>query len=160
MLKECGSLIYCPIENKREVTWSKQDQASLSMLEEKSTCIKIDGVSRYSTVLLRKKSAAPLPASPAAVLPLLRATERRLASNPELAKVYNQEIHKLEESGYADKITSEEISSWSVTSGNPAQISRARCCNQWRHTWYVSPNQTPPRRPTTSPLPLVWYGKK
>lgn len=72
--------------------------------------MEIDGVSRYATPLLWKQPTAPLHASHAAVMPLLRATECRLASNPELAKVHYQEIHKLEKSGYAEKIIREKAS--------------------------------------------------
>ena len=80
------------------------------MLDEKSTTVIVDGVTRYATPLIRKRSVALPCASPAAVIPLLRSTERHLSTNPELAKVYNQEIHKLVEAGYAERITSEEAS--------------------------------------------------
>lgn len=72
------------------------------MLDEKSTTVIVDGVLRYATPLLRKRKVALPCASPAAVVPLLRSTERRLLTNPELAKVYNQEIHKLVEAGYVE----------------------------------------------------------
>ena len=83
------------------MTRSKQDQAALTMLDEKSTTVMVDGFLRYTTPLLRTREVT---------LPLLRSRERSLFTNPELAKVYNQEIHKLVEPGYAERITSEEAS--------------------------------------------------
>lgn len=99
-----------PYKSEREVTRSKQDQTALTMLDEKSTTVIVEGVLRYATPLLRKRKVALPCASPVTVMPLLRSTERRLSTNPEFSKVYNQEIHKLVEAGYAERITSEEAS--------------------------------------------------
>lgn len=99
-----------PYRHEKEVTRSKQDQAAIDTLEKKTAQVTVDGVARYATPLLRRKTAPRLLAPPTAVMPLLRATERRLAKNPELAGVYKQEIDKLEKTGYTVKITSEEAS--------------------------------------------------
>ncbi|KAJ8347082.1 hypothetical protein SKAU_G00284830 [Synaphobranchus kaupii] len=99
-----------PYRHGKEVTRSKLDQDAVDTLEKGTVHLTVDGILHYATPLLRKKLAPSLRAAPAAVMPLLRATERRLANSPELASVYNREIRKLEESGYAVKITSEEAS--------------------------------------------------
>lgn len=107
-----------PSRNKKEVVRSKQDKAALAMLEQKTVQVTVDGVNRYATPLLRKVDAPKFQASPNAVMALLRATERRLIKDPNLANVYNKEIHKLEEAGYAVRITSAEAAnsteSWFV----------------------------------------------
>ncbi len=65
-----------PFQTARDVTCSKQDQRAMEMLEEKTVCVLVDGVSRYATPLLRQKNAAHLQAPPAAVMALLRSTEQ------------------------------------------------------------------------------------
>ncbi|XP_052456318.1 uncharacterized protein LOC128016040 [Carassius gibelio] len=107
-----------PSRNEKEVVRSKQDKAALAMLEQKTVQVTVDGVNRYATPLLRKVDAPKFQASPNAVMALLRATERRLIKDTNLANVYNKEIHKLEEAGYAVRITSAEAAnsteSWFV----------------------------------------------
>ncbi len=97
-----------PFQPVKDMTQSKQDRDALTMLETKTKRVEVDGASRYATPLLRKRNATVLRAGPESVMALLRATERRLNSNLELAKVYNKEIHKLEQTGYAMKLTLEE----------------------------------------------------
>lgn len=48
-----------------------------------------------------------------AALPSLRSTERRLARDPKRAKVYCQEIQKLEKMGYVAVVSSEAVTSTS-----------------------------------------------
>ncbi len=88
------------------------------MLEQKTVHVTVDGMNRYATPLLRKRDAPKFQASPNTVMALLRATERRLIKDINLANVYNQEIHKLEDAGYAVRITSTEAAnsseSWFV----------------------------------------------
>ncbi|KAJ8356175.1 hypothetical protein SKAU_G00189690 [Synaphobranchus kaupii] len=97
-------------------------------LEKGTVHLTVDGILRYATPLLRKKLAPSLYAAPTAVIPLLRATEHHLANSPELASVYNQEIHKLVESSYAVKITSEEASqSNSENTPSPSVETYAPC---------------------------------
>lgn len=100
-----------PYRSEKEVMRSKQDQSAFTMLGERTTSETVNDITRYSTPLLRKKKVALPCTSPAAVMPLLCATEHRLATNPELAKVYNRDIHKLVEAGYAERITGEEARS-------------------------------------------------
>jgi len=97
-----------PFQPMKDITRSKQDRDALQMLETRTKRVEVDGVSRYATPLLRKGSAKVLHAGPESVMALLRATERRLNQNSELADIYNKEIHKLEQAGYAIKITPEE----------------------------------------------------
>ena len=87
----------------------------MEQLEQKTIRVTVDDVSRYATPLLRKSNSPKLHAPPTAVMALLRATERRLAANPEQFAVYNEEIHKLEKAGYAVKINADEVS-WSTES--------------------------------------------
>lgn len=78
------------------------------MLEEKTVHVTVDGATRYTIPLLHMRDVAKLQAPPNAVMALLRATDRRLVNNPDLANVYDKEIHKLEEAGYAVQITNPE----------------------------------------------------
>ncbi|KAL0199202.1 hypothetical protein M9458_007742, partial [Cirrhinus mrigala] len=100
-----------PLRNEKEVVRSRQDKAALALLEQKTVRVTVDGVNRYATPLLRKGDSPKFQASPNAVMALLRATERRLIKDTNLANVYNKEIHKLEEAGYAVRISSAEASS-------------------------------------------------
>ncbi|KAL0156947.1 hypothetical protein M9458_048193, partial [Cirrhinus mrigala] len=97
-----------PFQPLKDITRSKQDRDALTVLETKTKRVEVDGVSRYATPLLRKGNAPALHAGPESVMALLRATERRLNSNSELAEVYNKEIHKLQQSRYVMKLTPEE----------------------------------------------------
>ncbi|KAK7933404.1 hypothetical protein WMY93_004300 [Mugilogobius chulae] len=100
-----------PFRSEKEVTRSKQDKEALELLQNKTERVQVDGVSRYATPLLRCKNASKLQAGPESVMALLRSTERRLTKDPDLAAVYNAEVHKLEQQGYARKLTPEEASS-------------------------------------------------
>ncbi|KAK7944426.1 hypothetical protein WMY93_000154 [Mugilogobius chulae] len=100
-----------PFRSTKEATRSGEDKAALEQLEQQSVRVTIDGVNRYAVPLLRKKSACQLHASPNAVMPLLRGTERRLSHSPEQLSIYNEEIKKLVKSGYAVKISAEELNS-------------------------------------------------
>ncbi|KAI4876102.1 hypothetical protein NFI96_026946, partial [Prochilodus magdalenae] len=70
--------------------------------------VTVDGISRDTTPLLQKSAASKLHAPPAAVMTLLRATERHLAHNPYLASNYHKEILKPEKARYVAKIISDE----------------------------------------------------
>ncbi|KAK7886711.1 hypothetical protein WMY93_026332 [Mugilogobius chulae] len=100
-----------PFRSEKEVTRSKQDKEALELLQNKTERVQVDGVSRYATPLLRCKNTSKLQAGPESVMALLRSTERRLTKDPDLAAVYNAEVHKLEQQGYARKLTPEEASS-------------------------------------------------
>ncbi|KAL0147788.1 hypothetical protein M9458_056904 [Cirrhinus mrigala] len=100
-----------PLRNEKEAVRSRQDKAALALLEQKTVRVTVDGVNRYATPLLRKGDSPKFQASPNAVMALLRATERHLIKDTNLANVYNKEIHKLEEAGYAVRISSAEASS-------------------------------------------------
>ncbi|XP_073718868.1 uncharacterized protein [Misgurnus anguillicaudatus] len=99
-----------PYRSEKEAVRSKQDQVAISTLEKQTIRVTVDGVARYATPLLRKAASPRLHAPPAAVMPLLRATERRLVGRPDLAKVYKEEINKLVKAGYVVKISSDEAS--------------------------------------------------
>lgn len=100
-----------PFRSSKEATRSGEDKAALEKLEQKSIRVSVDGVSRYAVPLLRRKNMPLLHASPNAVMPLLRATERRLSLNPEKLSVYNAEMQKLVKAGYTVKISTEEVNS-------------------------------------------------
>ncbi|KAL6476782.1 hypothetical protein MHYP_G00152810 [Metynnis hypsauchen] len=99
-----------PFRSEKEATRSKQDQLAVNTLDQRTVRVTVDGIACYATPLLRKPVTPKLHAPPLAVMPLLRATERRLTGNPDLAKVYNEEIHKLDRAGYVIKISSDEAS--------------------------------------------------
>ncbi|XP_054860442.1 uncharacterized protein LOC129347387 [Amphiprion ocellaris] len=100
-----------PFRSSKEVTRSGEDKAALEQLEQNSVWVTVDGVSRYAVPLLRRKNPPILKASPNAIMPLLRATERRLSHDPDQLSVYNEEIHKLVKSGYTVKISTEQVNS-------------------------------------------------
>lgn len=91
-----------PFQPVKYMTQSKQARDALTMLETKTKRVEVYGVSHYATPLLRKGNAMVLHAGPESVIALLR------NSNSELAEVYNKEILKLEQAGYAMKLTPEE----------------------------------------------------
>ena len=98
-----------PFRSEKGVTRSRQDQAAIALLEEKTTRVEIAGVLHYATPLLRKADMPLLHAPKDAVMPNLRSTERRLAKDPERAKSYNIEIQKLVDAGSITKLSPEEV---------------------------------------------------
>nr|XP_055033759.1 uncharacterized protein LOC129422083 [Misgurnus anguillicaudatus] len=94
--------------NTKMVTRSKQDKEAYTLLQNATIRVTVDGIQRYATPLLRRTPLNILHADKTAVLPSLRRIERRLARDPEKAKVYCNEITKLESAGYVSKITAEE----------------------------------------------------
>lgn len=59
---------------------SREDTEALALLEQKSVRVTVDGVSRYAVPLLRRRNSPLLNTSPNAVIPLLRAADKVLAS--------------------------------------------------------------------------------
>ncbi|XP_052446016.1 uncharacterized protein LOC127987697 [Carassius gibelio] len=97
-----------PYRCEKMVIRSQQDREALNMLETHTVRVKVDGVERYATPLLRVKTMPLLHAPKDAVMCHLRSTERRLAKDLTLANKYKDEIQKLEKNGYATKISPEE----------------------------------------------------
>lgn len=95
--------------NEKMVTRSCCDQEAIILLETKTVRVNVNGVFRYASPLLRKKNMPQLQAPKEAVLPQLRAMERRLSKSVELTKTYNQEIERLEQSGYVVKLATEAV---------------------------------------------------
>lgn len=93
-----------PWHNEKTCIRSRRDQEALELLERKTTRIEVDGVKRYATPLLRAKDMPVLKAPKEAVLSQLRATEKRLVKNPQLADAYTTEIARLEQAGYVSKL--------------------------------------------------------
>ncbi|XP_028296698.1 uncharacterized protein LOC114458488 [Gouania willdenowi] len=100
-----------PFRSEKEATRSKQDREALELLQNQTERVEVDGVFRYATPLLRHRNAPKLHAGTESVMALLRATEKRLIKDPDLAAVYNAEIHRLEQAGYARKLTPDEARS-------------------------------------------------
>jgi hypothetical protein len=98
-----------PYRNEKVVTRSRCDQEAITLLETKTARVNVNGVFRYATPLLRKKDMPQLKAPKESVLPLLRALERRLSKSPEQSKAYNQEIERLDKSGYVVKLADEAV---------------------------------------------------
>lgn len=96
--------------NEKMITRSKQDREAYALLQNATIRVNVDGVQRYATPLLRRKSMSLLHVETDTVLPSLCSTERRLVRDPERAKAYCNEIQKLEAAGYVAKITLEEAS--------------------------------------------------
>lgn len=98
-----------PYRNEKVVTRSRCDQEAITLLETKTVRVNVNGVFRYATPLLRKRDMPELKAPKESVLPNLRALERRLSKSPEHAKAYNQEIERLDQSGYVVKLAAEAV---------------------------------------------------
>lgn len=98
-----------PIRPEGVITRSKQDEEALNLLQTQTTRVLVDGINRYAAPLLRKKDMPLLRAPKVAVLPNLRSTEKRLEKDPIKAAAYKEEIRKLEVSGYARKLSPEEV---------------------------------------------------
>lgn len=98
-----------PHINEKTVTRSKQDKLALDLLQLKTVRVDVDGVMRYATPLLRAPNIPVLHAPKEAVLPRLRATERRLFKDPKMSAQYQEELDKLVQSGFVNKIPSEQV---------------------------------------------------
>ncbi|XP_067303718.1 uncharacterized protein [Pseudorasbora parva] len=93
-----------PYQSSKLAMRSRQDKEALELLETKTRRVKVAGVLRYATPLLRKRDIPPLQASKEAVLPSLRSLERRLARDPLQADEYCAAIRKLVETGAVKKV--------------------------------------------------------
>lgn len=93
-----------PWRNEKTSATSRQDQEAVALLEAKTVRVKVDGVQRYGTPLLRVKNMPQLRAPKEAVLPQLRGIGERLVKAPDQAQAYKAEIQKLEQSGYVVKL--------------------------------------------------------
>ena len=98
-----------PVRERRVVTRSKEDNQAIDLLETKTVRIKVEGIHRYATPLLRRRDMPVLQASPDAVMPSLRSVERRLQKDSERARVYCAEIGKLVQAGSVVKLTPSEV---------------------------------------------------
>jgi len=98
-----------PYVNEKTATRSKQDKLALDLLHSKTVRVEIDGVMRYATPLLRAPNTPVFKAPKEAVLPRLCATERRLSKDPKLSDKYQEELDKLVQSGYVQRIPSEQV---------------------------------------------------
>lgn len=97
-----------PYINEKTVTRSRQDNLALDLLQSKTVRIDVDGVMRYATPLLRAPNIPVFHAPKEAVLPRLRATEKRLSKDPKMAALYQEELEKLIQSGFIIKIPPEQ----------------------------------------------------
>lgn len=100
-----------PFKNEKVIARSKQDQAAMDLLVSKTRRVDVDAVQRYATPLLCAASAVRLQAPRNAVISSLRCIERCFERNPKAAVVYDQEITKLEKSGYISKVQASHDSS-------------------------------------------------
>ena len=83
----------------------RQDQEAVDLLEAKTIQVEVDGVLRYDTPLLCKKSMTHFQAWKEAVLPSLRSTEKRLAKDLVRATIYSSEIQKLVQTGAVTQLS-------------------------------------------------------
>lgn len=98
-----------PVNSSKVVTRSREDNYAIDLLELKTVRAEVDGIQRYATPLLRRKSMPPLKATPNAVIPSLRGVERRLQKDPERAMIYSAEIDKLVQAGSVVKLSPSEV---------------------------------------------------
>ncbi|XP_026219876.1 uncharacterized protein LOC113164689 [Anabas testudineus] len=93
-----------PWRSEKACTRSRQDKEALALLEQRTVRKEIEGTQRYATPLLRVQQMPQLKAPKDAVLPQLRATEKRWVKDPEKAAAYRVEIQKLINAGYVQKL--------------------------------------------------------
>lgn len=98
-----------PYRNEKLVTRSKQDTAAVKRLEDQTIRVEVDGVHRYATPLLWKENKPMLHAPKEAVLGHLRGTEKRLAREPVRAESYKQEIKKLFDANYVNRLSPADV---------------------------------------------------
>lgn len=88
---------------------SRLDQEAIHILETHTERVKVGDTFHYATPLIRIKGAPPLKATPEAIMPLLRGTEKRLQGDPVQAEQYEAEIQKLISAGYVAKLSDSEV---------------------------------------------------
>ena len=93
----------------RSVTRSRQDQYAVKLLEAKTKRVAVDGISRYATPMLRANDGTVFQATKEAVMPSLKRIEKRLLSRPLLAKVHNEQIQNLVDTGKVKLLTEPEV---------------------------------------------------
>lgn len=93
-VKKLWQMDVLPWRSEKISTGTHQDQETIDMLEARTMRVEVDGVECYATLLLRIKNMPQLRAPEEAVLPLLRATEKRLAKSPEQAAAFKAAIQK------------------------------------------------------------------
>ncbi|CAI5657811.1 unnamed protein product [Oreochromis niloticus] len=98
-----------PVPEGKVVTRSREDNYAVSLLEQKTVRVEVEGIRRYATPLLRRQNMPCLKASPNAVIPSLRSVERRLQKDPGRAKIYRAEIEKLVQAGSVVKVSPSEV---------------------------------------------------
>ncbi|KAL2086008.1 hypothetical protein ACEWY4_019328 [Coilia grayii] len=81
-------------QSEKLVSRSQQDKDAITLLEEKTVRVEVEGTQRYATPPLRVSDMAKLQAHKEAVL---RNTEPCLAKDPEQAAAYQEEIEKLDQ---------------------------------------------------------------
>ena len=97
-----------PFKCEKQMVRSKEDKYAVTLLEQKTTRVKVQGVQRYATPLLRRENMPKLHVPKEVVSNYLRNTERRLAKNPQQAAVYREEMNKLVVAGHVKRIDSIE----------------------------------------------------
>lgn len=97
-----------PYLNEKLITRSKQDNATIKLLEEKTVRVNVGNIQRYATPLLWKDRIPPPNAPKEAVMSHLRGTESRLTKDPSKASSYNKEISELREPGYIRQLSSSQ----------------------------------------------------
>ena len=93
-----------PFKNEKQMVRSKEDKYAVTLLEQKTTRVEVQGVQRYATPLLRRENMPKLHVSKEVVSNYFKNTERRLAKNPQQAAVYREEINKLVVAGHVKRI--------------------------------------------------------
>ena len=87
----------------RSVTRSRQDQYAVKFLEAKTKRVAVDGISRYATPMLRANDGTVFQATKEAVM------SKRLLSRPLLAKIHNEQIQNLVDTGKVKLLTEPEV---------------------------------------------------
>ena len=93
-----------PFKNEKQMVRSKEDKYAVTLLEQKTTRVEVQGVQRYATPLLRRENMPKLHVPKEVVSNYFKNTERRLAKNPQQAAVYREEINKLVVAGHVKRI--------------------------------------------------------
>ncbi|XP_038063201.1 uncharacterized protein LOC119733910 [Patiria miniata] len=109
-----------PHVNTKEVTRSKEDKLAIKILEENTERVKVDGVQRLQTPLL-KKSGRELPSgTPESVRALARSHRRKMIANPAMAEYCRTYMQKLRDQGHVqclgpvEDLTPDALQGWYI----------------------------------------------
>ncbi|XP_038047633.1 uncharacterized protein LOC119721739 [Patiria miniata] len=99
MMEQFMTVDKLPQVNEKQATRSRNDKLAISILEENTKEVEVDGVKRLETPLLWKPNHQRPSNLPQAVLALARSNQRKIERNPDLSDYCRSYIQKLQDQG-------------------------------------------------------------